>query len=91
MDWLLDMAEAANIEVILDPTTKPWYFPNYPTLHIFLPNHQETLAEMLQSNAQAQGVDFCFETPAVRLLREGKNGATGVIAQTPQGDYTQFN
>ena len=27
MDWLVDMAEAAGIEVVLDPTTKPWYFP----------------------------------------------------------------
>mgnify|MGYP001091461984 CR=1 FL=1 len=91
MDWLLDMAEAAEIEVVLDPTTKPWYFPNYPTIHVFMPKWQETLAGMLQSNARAHGVDIRFETPAVRLLREGKGRVTGVIAQTPQGDYTQFN
>jgi len=24
MDWLLDLAEASNVQVILDPTTKPW-------------------------------------------------------------------
>jgi fumarate reductase flavoprotein subunit len=91
MDWLLDMAESAKIEVILDPTTKPWYFPNYPTIHVFPPKWQETLAEMLLSNGRAKGVDFRFETPAVRLLREGRNRVTGVIAQNPQGDSIQFN
>lgn len=91
MDWLLDMAEKDKIEVILDPTTKPWYFPNYPTIHVFMPKRQETLAEMLKSNAQRLGVDFRFETPAVRLLREGKGRVTGVIANTKEGDYTKFN
>jgi len=91
MDWLLDMAEAAKIEVVLDPTTKPWYFPNYPTIHVFMPKWQETLAEMLQSNARTKGVDIRFKTPAVRLLREGKGRVSSVIAQTSQGGYTQFN
>jgi fumarate reductase flavoprotein subunit len=91
MDWLLDMAEAAKIKVVLDPTTKSWYFPNYPLIHVFMPKYQETLAEMLLSNAKTRGVEFYFKTPAVRLLREGKNRVTGVIAQTPQGDYIQFN
>jgi len=91
MDWLLDMAEKAEIEVVLDPTTKPWYFPNYPTIHVFVPKRQETLAEMLQSNAQRLGVDFRFETPAVRLLREGKGRVTGVIGKAKEGDYTKLN
>ncbi len=91
MDWLMDMAKAAQIEVVLDPTTKPWYFPNYPIIHVFLPKHQETLAQMLMDKAQALGVNIRFKTPAVRLLREGKGRVTGVIAQTPQGDYAQFN
>ena len=91
MDWLLDMAEVAKIEVVLDPTTKPWYFPNYPIIHVFLPKHQESLAQMLLDNAQGLGVKTRFETPAVRLLREGKGRVTGVIAQTPKGDYVQFN
>jgi fumarate reductase flavoprotein subunit len=91
MDWLLDMAEAAKIEVVFDPTTKPWYFPNYPVAHIFLPKVQETLAEMLLNNGRALGVDVRFETPAVRLLREGQNRVSGVIAQTSPGDYIRFN
>ncbi len=91
MDWLLDMAEAAGIKVVLDPTTKSWYFPNYPTIHVFLPKYQETLAEMLLRNGRERGVESYFNTPAVQLLREGKGRVTGVIAQTPGGDYIQFN
>jgi fumarate reductase flavoprotein subunit len=91
IDWLMDMAEAAKVEVVFDPTTKPWYFPNYAVAHVFRPNMQETLAEMLLSNGRALGVDYHFETPAVRLLRDGKNRVHGVIAQTKQGDYIQFN
>jgi fumarate reductase flavoprotein subunit len=91
MNWLLDMAEASKVEVVLDPTTKPWYFPNYPLIHVFMPKFQKSLAEMLESNAKALGVDLRFKTPAVRLLREGKDRVTGVIAQTPKGGYTQFN
>jgi len=91
MDWLLDMAEEAKVEVVLDPTTKSWYFPNYPLIHIFMPNLQETLVEMLKSNGQKRGVDYRFETPAIRLLREGKSRVTGVIAQNKQGGYTRFD
>jgi fumarate reductase flavoprotein subunit len=91
MDWLLDMAKAAKIEVVLDPATKPWYFPNYPTIHMFMPNLQETLANMLLDKGRSLGVDFRFDTPAVRLLREGQGRVTGVIAQTKDGSYTRFN
>lgn len=94
MNWLLDMAEAANVEVVLDPTTKPWYFPNYPVIHVFDASTfklQESLAKMLFNNGQKLGVDLRFNTPAVRLLREGKGRVTGVIAKTQQGDYIQFN
>ena len=90
MDWLLDMAKAAKVEVILDPTTKPWYFPNYPTIHIFLPDQQETLANLLQDKARELGVDFRFETPAVRLLRDGNRRVNGVIAKNKQAGYTLF-
>jgi fumarate reductase flavoprotein subunit len=91
MDWLLDMAEAANVQVILDPTTKPWYFLNYPTIHVFPPKLQETLAEMLLSNGQALGVEYRFESPAIQLVRKGKDRVAGVIARNAQGDYIRFN
>ena len=96
MDWLIDVAKESNVEVILDPTTKPWYFPNYPVIHVFFPlsparGYQGNLAYMLLDKGKERGVDSRFETPAKRLLREGNGRITGVIAQNKQGDYIQFN
>lgn len=91
MDWLLDMADAAGIKVILDPTTKPWYFPNYGVIHMFLPERQKTLAEMLLKNGQEQGVEYRFETPAIQLIREGGKRVNGVIARNKSGSFSQFN
>jgi fumarate reductase flavoprotein subunit len=91
MDWLLDLAEAANVKVALDPATKSWYFPNYPTIHIFIPNAQETLANMLLDKCRSCGVDLRFNSPAVRLLREGQGRVTGVIAQNKDGGYTRYD
>jgi fumarate reductase flavoprotein subunit len=91
MDWLIDMADASGVEVILDPATKPWYFPNYPIIHVFRPDMQESLARMLQDYGEARGLDIRWETPAVRLVREGKGRVTGVIARNAQGDHVQFN
>jgi fumarate reductase flavoprotein subunit len=94
LEWLIDMAEAANKSVVLDTTTKPWYFPNYPVAHVFERGKygfQATLAKLLWDNVQAKGVEVHFNTPAVRLLREGKKRVTGVIARNKQGDYIQFN
>jgi fumarate reductase flavoprotein subunit len=72
MDWLLDLADEANVKVVLDLTTKPWFFRNYPLIHVFMPDRQLTLVTMLQNKAKSLGVEFYFEHPAVRLLREGK-------------------
>ncbi len=91
MDWLLDMAEAAGNEVILDTTTKPWYFPNYPIIHVFRPKQQETLVSMLLQNAESRGAEVWWKTPGVRLLREGQGRVTGIIARDASGDYLQFN
>ena len=91
MDWLIDMAEKSGIKVILEPTTKDWYFPNYPTIHAFRPRHQETLAEMLIANCKARGVEFHFNSPAVQLIREDKGRVTGVIAKDPENGYARFD
>jgi fumarate reductase flavoprotein subunit len=91
MDWLLDMADKDGIKVVLDPTTKPWYFPNYPVVHMFLPERQKTLAEMLLKHGREKGVDYRFETPAVYLIREGNKRVTGVMARNKSGGYIQFN
>ncbi len=90
MDWLLDMAQADGIRVVLDPTTKPWYFPNYPVIHMFLPERQKTLAEMLLKHGRERGVDYRFETPALQLVREGQKRVTGVIARHKSGGHSVF-
>ncbi|MBN1382763.1 MAG: zinc-binding dehydrogenase [Deltaproteobacteria bacterium] len=46
---------------------------------------------MLFRSGKARGVDFRFETPAVRLLREDKGKVTGVIARNAQGNHIRFN
>lgn len=91
MDWLLDMAEAAGQEVVLDTTTKPWHFLNFPTIHVFMPGQQADLVAMLEKKARELGVDIRYETPAKQLLREGKDRVAGAIAETYDGDYLQFN
>jgi fumarate reductase flavoprotein subunit len=91
MDWLLDMADEAAIKVILDTTTKPWSFPNYPLIHVFLPDCQVTLATMLQNKARRLGVDFYYEMPAIHLIRAGESRVTGVMAQDKHGHPVQFN
>jgi fumarate reductase flavoprotein subunit len=91
MDWLIDMAEKDGIGVILDSTTKEWYFPNYPLIHVFTPRSQETLAEMLLSNGRSKGVNYYFETPAVQLIRRGRNRVTGVISKNKHGKYIRFH
>jgi fumarate reductase flavoprotein subunit len=97
MDWLIDMAKAEGLDILLDPTTKPWYFPNYPTPHVFwtslqdFPKGQEALAKMLLKNALKAGVEVRYNTPALKLLRDGPNRVSGVIAKNPQGGFFRFN
>lgn len=91
MDWLLDLSEAAGIEVMLDPTTKPWYFPNYPIIHVFKPKQQETLVQMLLDYGRKLGVNVIWNSPAIRLLREERGRITGVIARDQQGTVVQYN
>jgi fumarate reductase flavoprotein subunit len=92
MDWMLDMADAAGIEVIIESDVpKTGKLAQYPTAHCFMPAMQMTLGAMLEGNSLEQGVEINYETPAVRILREEGGRVTGVIAQTPEGDYKQFN
>jgi len=90
MDWLLDMAKEAKVEVVLDLTTKDWYFPNYPLIHVFIPDRQNTLAQMLLEKGRSLGVEYRFEMPAVRLLREANGRVAGVIARDRDGNYLKY-
>lgn len=90
MDWLLDMAKAAGISVILIPEKQSRFYKTFRSVHTFLPSEQITLLGMLETKIRERGVDIRFETPAVQLLRKGKGRVTGVIARSSNG-YRQFN
>lgn len=91
MNWLLNMAKQANIEVIVDLTTKNWHFQNFPLIHVFRPNRQDTLAQMLLDKGRTLGAKYYFNTPAVQLIRNKSGRVSGIIAKNQNGNYVRFN
>lgn len=92
MDMLIDMAGKEGLEVSRWGNDIPGeYFPEYKTVHMFGGMNQANLAQMLQKNAEANGAEVRFSTPAVQLVREDKGRVTGVIAKNEAGEYLQFN
>jgi fumarate reductase flavoprotein subunit len=95
-DWLMDMTEAAGIEVIIKQYPPPPAFDNateyYPQYHVTHHYHNELpVARCLLDNAVKKGVATYFKTRAKQLLRQGKGRVSGVIAQNADGEYLQFN
>jgi fumarate reductase flavoprotein subunit len=95
-DWLMDMTDAAGIEVIIKQYPPPPAFNNtteyYPQYHVTHHYHSERpVAKCLLDNAIRKGVVTYFKTRAKQLLRKGKGRVTGVIAQNEVGEYLQFN
>jgi len=95
-DWLMDMTDAAGIEVIIKQYPPPPAFNNaaeyYPQYHVTHHYHNERpVAKCLLSNAIKKGVVTYFKTRAKQLLRKEKGRVTGVIAQNEAGEYLQFN
>jgi fumarate reductase flavoprotein subunit len=96
IDWLMDMTDAAGIEVTIFQYPPPAgysfsneYYPSYgPVSHKY---DQRQMVECLMNNALKKGVVMHFNTRAKQLLREGKGRVTGVIAQNADGEYIQFN
>jgi hypothetical protein len=77
MDWILDMLDAADVAVTIEPVTRQGdFYKHYPTSHL-IPRRDPTkltpgnaeLVRVLEDNARAAGVDVRFRTPAVQLLR----------------------
>ena len=92
MDYLIDMADKAGIEVLRWGNDVPnAYYPEYKTVHMFGAMDQTILAGMLETAGKEKGVDFHYSTPAAQLVREDKGRVTGVIAKNADGDYVQFN
>jgi fumarate reductase flavoprotein subunit len=95
-DWLMDMTDAAGIEVIICKYPPPpgfnnatEYYPQYSATHQY--QSERLMAKCLLDNALRQGVVTYFKTRAKQLLRKGKGRVTGVIASDAAGEYLQFN
>jgi fumarate reductase flavoprotein subunit len=94
-DWLMDMTDAAGIEVIICKYPPPpgfnnalEYYPQYSVTHQF--SGQRLVAKCLLDNALKKGAKTYFKTRAKQLIRKGKGRVTGIIAQNPNGEYLQF-
>ena len=95
-DWLMDMTDAAGLEVIIKQYPPPPSFNNateyYPQYHVTHHYHNELpVAKCLLDNALRKVVVTYFKTRAKQLLRKKKDRVTGVIAQNAAGEYLQFN
>jgi fumarate reductase flavoprotein subunit len=95
-DWLMDMTDAAGLEVIIKQYPPPPAFNEakeyYPQYHVTHHYHNELpVAKCLLDNASKKGVVTYFKTRAIQLLRKKKGRVTGIIAQNAAGEYLQFN
>jgi fumarate reductase flavoprotein subunit len=95
-DWLLDMTEAASIEVFINHYPPPpafdnavEYYPQYPVTHHC--RDERLIARCLLDNFLKKGVAVYFKTRAKQLARKNGGRITGVIAQNQAGEYLQFN
>jgi len=93
-DWLMDMTDAAGLEVIIKQFPPPpafdnatEYYPQYEVTHHY--HNERPVAKCLLDNALRKGVAVHFKTRAKQLLK--KNRVTGIIAQNAAGGYLQFN
>jgi fumarate reductase flavoprotein subunit len=95
-DWLMDMTDAAGLEVIMKQYPPPpafnnatEYYPQYQVTHHY--RSERPVAKCLMDNALKKGVAAYFKIRAKQLLRKRKGRVTGVIAQNAVGEYLQFN
>jgi fumarate reductase flavoprotein subunit len=101
MDWLMDMTDAAGIQVFILNYPPPAsfnnaeeYYPQYLTTHHFVVKQRSDERRVINSvmeQARRKGVAMYFNTQARQLLREGKSRVTGVIACNSAGDFVQYN
>lgn len=91
IDYLIDMAEANDIEVTIWGNDIPdAFYSEYKTVHMFGGMDEKILAGMVEQAAKDAGADFHYEMPAAQLVRDGSGSVEGVIAGE-EGSYTRFN
>ena len=99
LKWLWDLGEKAGAQ--MSDSTAKWtsaiqdidgYHVGYFAFD-FGPKPYNTGNGMQDICAylEGQGLEVFYETPAVRLVQNDAGDVTGVIAQNPDGSYTQFN
>jgi fumarate reductase flavoprotein subunit len=95
IDWLLDMTDAAGINVSIKQFPPPAsfnasheYYPSYLASHQF---RQDLVVKCLMDNALKKGVAMLFNTRALQLVRKGKGRVAGVVARQADGEFLQIN
>ncbi|BAK43509.1 FAD-dependent oxidoreductase [Eggerthella sp. YY7918] len=99
MNWMIDIARNAGLEVIMERDNTFDMGPNYA--HAFstlgdssmVSTGQQGAVEALEAKAKELGVEVIYDTKAEQLLREGdKTGrVTGVVAsKIADGSYVKF-
>ena len=86
MDWLLDMTDAAGVNVKIDQYPPPpsfnnadEYYPQYLVTHKF--DAQTLVVKCLKENAIRKGVDIRFNTRGRQLLRRGKGKDRAMVTR----------
>lgn len=96
IDWLMDMTDAAGIEVKINqyPDSASYdfsteNFPSYTCIdHMY---DQRAMVKCIMDNAVKKGVVMHFNTRAKQLLRNDAGRVTGLVAQNAGGNYVQYN
>ena len=97
MDWMLDMADPAEIQSFLLQTPAGPSWNKAPCAIGFA--YKGAIDEKgmmgmvmeIEKRCVKASVDIRYNTPAVQLIREGKGRVTGVVARTEEGEYKQLN
>jgi fumarate reductase flavoprotein subunit len=95
IDWLMDMTDAAGINVSISQFPPPAaynaaneYYPSYLTVHQY---QQEKVVKCLMDNALKISATLLFKTRALHLIRKGKGRVTGAVACRADGKIMQID
>ncbi|MDR1184923.1 MAG: FAD-dependent oxidoreductase, partial [Coriobacteriales bacterium] len=106
MDWMADILEQYGIAVnapgeqdLQAIADAPFQYKSYMVSHSFVnaerfPQRANNLCTALKQEAEKNGVEFLFSTPAVQLVRGEDNASgrvTAVIAESSTGGYLKIN
>ena len=94
MAWLLDRAEKAGAQFTTSESTMEFSGGTVSFIkNSFGPKPYTTgdAMQALAAYAETQGAEFFYETPGVQLVKDDSGRVIGVIGQTAEGTYVQFN